>query len=327
MDEASSKFVDQLVMSKLVGEKLAKVSHRPDSLLSELRGRPFDGFTWMSEAASVGGVESTENLSFQSPFDSEYDVNRTVNVIAHEVQNPRGGILLLHGLFEDNRQIYAFLIGELLRLGFSVFQLTLPFHYERTPSESLFSGEFFLSADLRRTKNAFRQAVLELQKCYARLQERMAVPMYVVGFSMGGAIALIAEGLARRFTRLCLINPATRITELIWTSAICQTIAADLNKSGFERTEIDEVLRSFDPFSLSRDALNQSKILMIFGQFDLVTLPVQYEELCAHFELRQVLRYKSGHLNMLRVPRLAEDIVRFFTAREIDASSVIGSLS
>jgi pimeloyl-ACP methyl ester carboxylesterase len=326
MDEASSKFVDQLVMSKLVGEKLAKVSHRPDSLLSDLRCTPFDGFTWEPETASVGNLESAEFLTFQSPFDSEYEVNRTVNVIAHEVQNPRGGILLLHGLFEDNRQIYAFLIGELLRLGFSVFQLTLPFHYERTPSESLFSGEFFLSADLRRTRNAFRQAVLELQKCYARLQERMAVPLNVVGFSMGGAIALIAEGLTRRFSRLCLINPATRITELIWTQAICQPIAADLKKSGADRTEIDEVLRTFDPFSLSPDALNPSKIQMIFGQFDLVTLPAQYEELCSYFDLNHVLRYKSGHLNMLRVPRLAEDIVRFFTARENDAQRATGSV-
>jgi pimeloyl-ACP methyl ester carboxylesterase len=311
MDEASSKFVDQLVTQKLVSEKLAKVSHRPACPLETLLDVPFSGFTLPFGTTDVLEDVAGKTITIRSAIDCTYEENRWARIVVHEAERPRGAVLLVHGLFEDNRQIYGFLIGEFLRLGYSIYQTTLPFHYERRPASSLFGGEFFLSAELRRTKGAFRQATLELQQCYDLLSQRLDVPLSVVGFSMGGAVALTAAGLTERLNRVCLINPATRLTELVWTSPLCQTIKNDLLSAGCDAKLIDSVLETFDPFSLQANALNRQRVLMIYGQYDQVTLSKQYEEMIRHFNLPNVLRYKAGHLNTLRVPRLAEDIVKF----------------
>lgn len=318
MDESSSRFVDQLVTNKIISEKLSKVRHRPKYPLDTLVEVPFTGFIYDAQSRNFEFEESEDALTIPSPVDCEYEQNRQLKVVVHKAPNPRGAILLLHGLFEDNRLIYGFLISEFIRLGYSVYQPTLPFHYERTPQTSRFSGEFYLSAELHRTKGAFRQAALELQQCYDLLASRLSVPVYVVGFSMGGAVTLTVAGLTNCFSRLCIVNPATKLSELIWTSPLCQTIRDDLSSSGYGKSQVDEALATFDPFSLRPDALKNKRVLMIYGLYDSVTLPRQYEALREYFGLKQVLRYKSGHLNCLRVPRLADDIVRFFDSCRIN---------
>ncbi|MGC4068737.1 MAG: hypothetical protein QM784_29630 [Polyangiaceae bacterium] len=143
MDEASSKFVDQLVLQRLVTEKLQAVKHAPRVPLEALFEEPLSAFVANTERGSHGERWHGELIGLESPVRCEYAENRTISVAVHRAPEPRGNLLLVHGLYEDNRNIYGFLVGELNRLGYSVFLMTMPFHYERTPATSRFSGEYF----------------------------------------------------------------------------------------------------------------------------------------------------------------------------------------
>jgi len=48
-------------------------------------------------------------------------------------------------------------------LKFNVFLMELPFHFNRKPAESFFSGEYFISADLLRARNAFIQSIYDIE--------------------------------------------------------------------------------------------------------------------------------------------------------------------
>lgn len=291
MDEASSRFVDHLVTQKLVTEKLSKVRHRPTLPLDTRFG---------------------EN---ESIVDDSHTNNGRVPLVEHSVSHARGTILLVHGLFEDNRDIYGFVIGELNRFGYSVHLTTLPFHYERRPHTSAFSGEFFFSADLHRTRLAFRQATFELCKTYLWLKQRHSLPTYVLGFSMGGAVALAAAARIADLDGLCLVNPATVLSEIVWTSPLCTTIKDDLISAGLSAAAVSSFMDTFDPTLLPDRSVSRPGLLLIYGLFDQVTQPHHYDRLVNHFNLPNVLRYKAGHLNILRVPRMADDIARFFDRR------------
>lgn len=51
-----------------------------------------------------------------------------------------------------------------MELGWNTYYFTLPYHFEREPNESLFSGEYMVSAHLERTVQASKQAVVDLRQ-------------------------------------------------------------------------------------------------------------------------------------------------------------------
>jgi alpha-beta hydrolase superfamily lysophospholipase len=282
MDEASSRFVDRIAVEKLVTEKLARVTHRPELPLAP-----------PVAPATAAPPEA-------------------MRLVAYPALRPRGTILFVHGLFEEQRDIYRFLFSGLQRRGYTVELYCLPYHYERKPDESLFSGEFFFSANLARTRDAFLQAVDEVGACLAHLRGTRSHPVFLAGFSMGAAITLRLAASLDSFEGACVINPPADFPALIWRSPLCATIRADLEKAGAGRIDVAAAFFGVDPLHARADAVDIRRVLMVQALYDLVTDQDQYEALAQAWRLRHRARYPAGHLNTLRVPRLADDIAGFF---------------
>ena len=311
MDEASSKFVDQLVVEKMLDEKLQTVTHQPRRAPQMLLDDAFPAMASIMRLPDADRDSATGLITFHSPVACDYPENRTVWVTTHPVAEQKGVVLLVHGLFEDNRNIYNFFVGELNRQGYGVYMMTLPFHYERAPKESHFSGEYFLSADLGRTKRAFIQAVMELLHFHDWIANTEGTPPFVVGFSMGGTVCLSAAAKSNRIRGLAVVNPAADLSEVIWTSPLCATIKNDLLNAGWRRLDTSGVIATFDPFILPRPMISPERMLFIYGLYDQITRPDQYESFIAKWRFLHVRKYKAGHLNTLRVPRLSIDISTF----------------
>lgn len=309
MDEASSRFVDRLVLEKLLSEKLTRVQHRTS--FDALANQP--ELVQLDEVRPVVFSRDQRSNAFliRSPLKQPHAENEWFRVTAHVAEGTRGALILVHGLFEDNRAIYRFLIEELNRLHYSVYATTLPYHYERVPSESRFSGEFFLSADLVRTVHAFESAVAELESCQAWLREQQSCPLFTVGFSMGATVALAQAARRRRSNGIVTINPAAGISSAIWTSPLCESIRRDLHASGVDEPTASRYLSPLCPLRDGFDRAVSTRVLMIRALYDQVTQQSQYDEISRLLPRENVLRYKAGHLNTLRVPRLATDIVSF----------------
>jgi pimeloyl-ACP methyl ester carboxylesterase len=281
MDEASSRFVDRIAVEKLLTEKLARVSHRP-----ELR-------------------DLTPAALPRPPADR-------VQLLSYPADRPRGTVLFCHGLYESQRELYGFLFSGLRRHGYTVELYSLPYHYERTPAESLFSGEYFFSANLVRTRQAFLQAVDELRGCLRSLHRERGHPVYLAGFSMGGAITLLLAASLQALEGACVINPPANFPELVWTSPLCSTIRADLERAGADQSDVATWFRDIDPLHVRAEAVDRRRVMMVQALYDLVTAQEQYEELASAWRFQHRAVYPAGHLNTLRVPRLADDIARFF---------------
>jgi len=285
MDEASSRFVDRIAVDKLLQDKLSKVHHRQPSHPEEPTTMP----ACQSDARSY--------------------------LRAYPASRPRATVLFAHGLFEDQREIYRFLFSGLNRLGYSVELYCLPYHYERKPADSLFSGEFFFSANLHRTRQAFLQAGRELRACHERLTQEAGHPVFFAGFSMGATIALGAALQPGGAQGVCLLNPPAGLADLIWTSPLCQTIRADLEAADLDRAAVATYFQDIDPLYAYHGSLDKERMLMVQALYDLVTSQRQYDALAAVWQFPHRLKYNAGHLNTLRVPRLAEDMARFFDVR------------
>lgn len=312
MDEASSKFVDQLVQGKLLDEKLRRVCHFPEGGLVADPPDLFHDFVRHRERPLPVATDTADGYRFASPVESAHAQNDVCEVVVHRCATPRACLVFQHGLFEDNRAIYDFLFKGLREKGFEIHLSTLPYHYHRKPDASLFGGEYFWSAHYQRTRAAFRQAVYELDTLQRMVQAQSGLPTYVAGFSMGGCIALLLASLRSDLPGVVAINPATTLSGIVWDSPLCSTIKADFQAAGYSVSELQSAFSSFEPLGATAIALPLDRLLLTYAIYDQVTSLGQYRNLISAWNLPHTLELKAGHLNTLRVPRLANDLAHFF---------------
>jgi pimeloyl-ACP methyl ester carboxylesterase len=312
MDEASSKFVDQLVQGKLLDEKLRRVHHFPEGGLTADPADLFHDFGAHRLRALPETTETADGYRFASPVPSEHRENDSCEVVVHSCPSPRACLVFQHGLFEDNRTIYDFLFKGLREKGFEIHLSALPYHYHRKPAASLFGGEYFWSAHYQRTRAAFRQAVYELDVVERLASRRSGLPTYVAGFSMGGCVALLLASLRSDLAGVAAINPATTLSGIVWDSPLCSTIKADYQAAGYTVEDLKTAFASFEPQGATSVALPLDRLLLVYALYDQVTSLGQYQTLVAGWGLPNALELKAGHLNTLRIPRLAGDLAHFF---------------
>lgn len=317
MDERSSKYVDQITLQKLLEDKLEQVSHPPDSSDLEFCSDLFTDFDSLSPDPGLFTTVSPDKMVMKSPVESQYSENNSVEIIHypscpdHEGQS-KGNIVFYHGLYEANRDIYSFLIQGLNRQGFHVYLATLPYHYHRKPESALFGGEYFWSAKISRTRCAFKQAVYELYQIYHYIRTTSSLPASIAGFSMGGSVALMLASIDPGIDRLFVVNPATGFSDVVHTSPLFKTIREDFFGSGYTLKDLQQVFKPFEPISVTPPPRETDHICLGYALYDQVIDQDQHTNIIKAWNLSHVIEYKAGHLNVLRVPKLAADIARFF---------------
>ncbi len=322
MNEASSKYVDQIATEKLIQEKLSRVRHStPDGFhldladlvdFSQLPGLP-NVVTEQQQANSI------ISWSFQSALPTAYLENNQVHCLGYLAerrgwsQTARSAIVFIHGLYEDNLEIYNFFIAQLNGQGLDVYLLLLPYHYRRTPTASAFSGEYFWSGDLVRSALAYKQAIYDLYQLQQWVSQRSGQPAWIVGFSLGGGVALTLARLAR-LPGVFAINPVCNISRLVWTSPLFAPIHQDLEGSGISLETVKTVYQAFEPLNAALIRTDLDHIVLGRSLYDQINDVSHYDLLVDTWKLRHVIDYKAGHLNVLRAPRLAMDVTDFALA-------------
>lgn len=320
MNEASSKFVDNLAIEKLLNEKLLKVSHRPGNLVFDAGMEVFDGLDeYELDVSRVKFVEGDKNLKhFEIPSfkkTRDYIQNDTIYLYYHTTKDPICNVLLLHGLYDDNMFNYAFLIKMLNELRFNVFFMELPYHFNRKPENSSFSGEYFVSADLLRSRDAFIQSLCDIEASYKLISHINTLPCLLVGFSMGGCISFRHHILKDSFIGTFLINPVTDLLTLIWENPLLVNVRKDLENCGFGKERVSDVFKKLDPCENIDSDFDVENIAIVYSTYDQIIGEEKnriFVEKVKSAGLKNIFEYHAGHLNILRVPRLSNDVYDFF---------------
>jgi esterase/lipase len=313
MNEASSKYVDHLVLDKLITEKLQMVHHYPGNDI-DLTISVFDMIKGIEHKQMPEFVTTDSGFVFKSVIDSGFKDNDVCPVFSFECEDPVASIIFTHGLYEDNRKIYEFLFESLNRLGLNVYLCTLPYHYERRPEKSLFSGEYFWSADFERTRNAFVQGIFDVFALHTFIKKRNHHDVFLTGYSMGGAVSLVLGAAVKEIKGIVAVNPAASLSNIVWDSPLCKYIKQDFLAAGYTLEQLKTAYKTFEPVSLDFKLHNSLRFMICYAVYDQVTSPEIYRQFIERWNIKSVHEYKAGHLTTLRVPRLAQDIFNFVTA-------------
>lgn len=131
------------------------------------------------------------------------------------------------------------------KLGISAFTMLMPYHGIRTP-EGTTSGEFFTSANIKGTIDAFRQAVLEIHWAtdwLATLHSQIGI----VGISLGGIVATLACAHDERLKTACICHSGADLAAVTFRGIATRKIREAFEKVKITEDELRTYWKAIDP--------------------------------------------------------------------------------
>jgi hypothetical protein len=235
--------------------------------------------------AETGELEEAEFLRFTSPVRSLYPENDTVNARwypAHpDTQNgkPRQAMIVMPQWNADAFSHNA-LCTLFNRFGISCLRLSKPYHDIRRPAE-LERSDYAVSANVGRTTEACRQAVVDIRSCIDWLELQGYEQFGVLGTSLGSCYAFIAAAFDPRL-QVCAFNHAsTWVGDVVWDGQSTRHIRAAFEQAGLTQDQVRKIFSGVSPMSyMERFAKNSSpthprRSLVVHATYDL-TFPLEY---------------------------------------------------
>jgi dienelactone hydrolase len=147
----------------------------------------------------------------------------------------------------------------------------MPYHDIRMPAE-LKRADYAVSANVGRTIDATRQAIVDIRCCLDWLEQQGYEEFGILGTSLGSCYAFLASAHDDRIKVNVFNHASIYFADVVWTGQSTRHI-----RSGIEKQIPLESLRqawlSISPVSyFEKFAAKQKKILLIYAKYDLTFL-------------------------------------------------------
>lgn len=266
--------------------RLASTLHRLDNFV----GRPLQQL--FPSDHSLPGVEATARWSHQGlrcdalrfassyvPLDpgfrdryaSDGDENDFVHIrsFRHLDHSARGTMIYLHAwmqpytLWEER----VMLPNVARRLKVDVLRMDLPYHRRRKPRRSLYSGEYFWSADMVRSVEALRHAVHDVRSLITWLENEGRGPVGIAGISLGGLVTMWTLCVDDRLAWAIPMMAHTDTSAVLRRGSIVATLRQRLADEGW-RAEDAELYAESIGISKLEPRIDPERIQMVAGLYD-----------------------------------------------------------
>lgn len=304
---------------------LARVFHRWErKLAAEANNRvvrPFElGVEWIDdgeEDASLGNVERLERwavamvedsdrfyalppcqdyslegdwLSFPSALVTPHQENNVARARYFPDRSPRGRrrAVLVLPQWNADPDGHVGLCRLLNRFGISALRLSLPYHDDRMPPE-LQRADYIVSANVGRTAQVCRQAVLDARRAIAWLASQGHESIGIIGTSLGSCLAMLtaAHEPLVRVAGLNHISPY--FADVVWDGLSTAHVRQGL-EGHIDLERLRQIWLPISPFPYL-ERVRGKHILLVYARYDL-TFPVSLSKLLVDEFRRRNIEHK-----------------------------------
>ncbi len=247
----------------------------------------------------------SDRLRFTSAVESPFAENNTVFGQWFPAKADRGRAVIVLPHWNAKIHHHVALSRGLSRLGISALRLSLPYHDVRMPRE-LQRADYAVSANVARTVDAARQAVIDTRSCLDWLEMQGYRKLGIVGTSLGSCYAFLASAHDARLQANVFNLFSLYFADVVWTGLSTRHI-----REGLEGRVNVEQLRAawmaITPLSyVDRYAQTEKKSLFIYGAYDTTFLPEYSEAMIEQVRLRgirhKVVVLPCGHYSLGETP-------------------------
>lgn len=248
-------------------------------------------------------------LSFPSPLPSGVVPNDTVrgHFLVPAGKGPFPAVLVLPVMAAPNVWIESWFIDRLVKDGFAVLWLEMPYQFQRRAHPSQPSGQVFLARTAKRLAFNFRQSALDARRAVDWLSRRPEVDarrLGVFGVSLGALVGSAVYSVEPKLAHAVFLLGGADFPRLVADSAMTGPFLA---KAGITPEELRGAWKGLDP--LERKELNRGKgVFLINAGWDRVIPKTAALSLREAFPDSRQLWVPFGHysavVHLLWVPRL-----------------------
>lgn len=246
-----------------------------------------------------------DGLSFPSAVTTPHPENNIVRARFFPKASPRGRrrAVLVLPQWNAPPDGHAGLCRLLNRFEMSALRLTLPYHDARKPPE-LRRADYIVSANIGRTMQVCRQAVLDARRAIGWLRDQGYESIGILGTSLGSCLSMLTaahEPLVRA-AALNLVSPY--FADVVWEGLSTAHVRQGLDG----RIELDALRRVWMPISPFPylDRMRGKSTLLVYARYDL-SFPVALSRmLVEEFRARgidpEVCVMPCGHYSIGKAP-------------------------
>ena len=187
--------------------------------------------------------------------------------------------------------------------GMAALRLSLPYHDQRMPAE-LHRADYIVSANVARTVQVCRQAVLDARRAIAWLAMQGYDRIGILGTSLGSCLALLTTAHEPLVAAQALNHISPYFADVVWRGISTRHVRDGMNG----HIELDLLRTLWRPISprFYLDRLRDRRTLLVYARYDL-TFPVDLsEDLVAAFRDQQlphqVAVLRCGHYSTGKAP-------------------------
>ena len=259
---------------------------------------------WFAAAPCPGYAFSDGRLTFPSQIETPHAANNTVHArYFPAASGDRGRAVLVLPQWNADAEGHVGLCRFLARVGISALRLSLPYHDARMPPE-LERADYIVSANVGRTLQVNRQAVLDARRAVAWLDARGHDRIGILGSSLGSCLASLTAAHEPRITAAALNHVSPYFADVVWDGLSTAHVRAGLDGA----IELDRLRRLWLPISPLPyvDRLRGTRVLLVYARYDL-TFPVHLSRrFVAEFRRRslkpRVFALPCGHYTTGEAP-------------------------
>jgi len=158
--------------------------------------------------------------------------------------------------------------------GMSALRLSLPYHDQRMPPE-LHRADYIVSANIARTLQVCRQAVLDARRAIAWLASQGYDRIGILGTSLGSCLALLTTAHEPLIRVEALNHISPQFADVVWRGLSTRHVRAGLDG----HIELDLLRALWRPISPKwyLERLRDRQTLLVYARYDL-TFPVDLSE-------------------------------------------------
>jgi hypothetical protein len=235
-------------------------------------------------------------VSFQSALHTRYPENNTVHALYFQAEaNARRAVagtarvgrraVLVLPQWNAGPDGHIGLCRLLNRFGMSALRLTLPYHDARRPAE-LNRADYIVSANVGRTVQACRQAVMDARRSIGWLASQGYDRIGILGTSLGSCLSLLTAAHEPRVRAQALNHISPYFADVVWRGLSTTHVRAALEGS----VALDRLRQIWLPISpqVYLDRIRDKKTLLVYAKYDL-TFPVDLSrDLVGEFQRRSI---------------------------------------
>jgi dienelactone hydrolase len=242
-------------------------------------------------------------LRFTSPVRTPFPENNLANARWFPARGRRAVVLLPH--WNSDALAYSSLCRVLNLLGIAVLRLSMPYHDIRRPAETQ-RADYAVSANIGRTLDACRQAVIDVRCCLDWLEQQGYNRLGIAGTSLGSCYAFLTAAHDPRIRVAAFNHASTYVADVVWHGQSTRHIRQGL-ESQIDIDRLRELWSAASPMSYFQQfARWPRKSLIVYAKYDLTFLPEFSRQVVQEFQRYQldhkVVVLPCGHYTMGEAP-------------------------